>query len=158
MDCAPSDNVCLRNARARWTVTSFAVRTHRDGSETSMNEWTWTRWWLIGWLLVATGFGLQAINRLSGAQEFYDERTGDMNVATWNLLVGGIESGLLTVGLLFVATLPAVWQMTRNPACRSAPPQETQATTDVPYARIDARRILPPFSRSVEGALRSASG
>ena len=105
-----------------------------------MNEWTWTRWWLIGWLLVATGFGLQAINRLSGAQEFYDERTGDMNVATWTLLVGGIESGLLTVGLLFVATLPAVWQMTRNPACRSAPPQETQATTDVPYARIDARR------------------
>lgn len=99
-----------------------------------MSEWTWTRWWLVGWLLVATGFGLQTINRLSGAQEFYDERTGDLNVATWNLLMGGIESGLLTVGLLFLAILPAVWRMTR--CTRSDFPSASPADPDVVHAPV----------------------
>lgn len=66
-----------------------------------MNEWTWTRWWFVGWLLVAFGFGLQTITRLSGAQEFYDGRASEINVATWNLLMGGIKSGLFTVVLLY---------------------------------------------------------
>lgn len=78
-----------------------------------MSEWSWARWWLAGWTLVACGFGLQTVNRLSGAQSFYDERTNVMNAATWDLLVGGIESALLTMGLLFLAALPAAWRATR---------------------------------------------
>ena len=77
-----------------------------------MDEWPWRRWWLLGWIVVAALFVGQTVNRLSGAREFYDGTSGLVQVATWNLLVGAIESGFLSLGLLFIAVLPTAWLIT----------------------------------------------
>jgi hypothetical protein len=77
-----------------------------------MNDWTWSRWWLLGWTVAAVLFAAQAVNRLNGAEDFYDGASGLVQLATWNLLTGAIESGFLALGLLFVAVLPAAWRST----------------------------------------------
>ncbi len=85
-----------------------------------MKQLLFSRWWLIGFLVLAAIQVGVAVSRLSRAEGLVSYDGPGVTVMSWELVVGAVQSLVWALALAVVAVLPAAWSALADRAAQPA--------------------------------------